>query len=60
MRFALLALVLGGFFVIAQSPTMTAPEKAIADRLGLRKLPDDERAVVTKQLALEIRSPPLP
>src|SRR5215217_7686475 len=58
MRSALVALVLGGCFVIAQPPTMTAPEKAIADRMGLRKLPDDERAVVTRQLALEIRGLP--
>jgi peroxiredoxin len=58
MKYALLALVLGGFFVIAQLNTMTAPEKAIADRMALRRLPDDERAVVTKQLALEIRGLP--
>jgi peroxiredoxin len=58
MKYALFALVLGAFFLIAQPTTMTAPEKAIADRMGLRQLPDDERSVVTKQLALEIRALP--
>src|SRR5688500_16675848 len=58
MKYGLLVLVLGGFFVIAQPTAVTAPEKAIADRMSLRKLPDDQRAVVTKQLALEIRGLP--
>lgn len=37
---------------------MTGQEKAISDRMALRKLPDDQRALVTKELALEIRSLP--
>jgi peroxiredoxin len=56
MRYALLALILGEVLATAQPTTMTAPEKAIADRMGLRRLSDDERAVATKQLALEIRA----
>src|SRR3954464_9009918 len=53
------ALVLVCLSVVnAQGPVMTAPEKGIADRMGLRKLPDDERARVTRQLALEIRALP--
>jgi hypothetical protein len=42
----------------AQTTGMTGQEKAIQDRMGLRKLPDGERARVTKDLALEIRELP--
>src|SRR5215203_916191 len=42
----------------AQKPVMTTPEQAIEDRLNLRTLPDDERARVTKELALAIRALP--
>ncbi len=42
----------------AQKPVMTPPEQVIADRLNLRTLPDDERARVTKELALAIRALP--
>jgi peroxiredoxin len=42
----------------AQTTGMTGQEKAIHDRMGLRKLPDGERARVTKDLALEIRELP--
>lgn len=38
---------------------LTAPEQHIVDQLkGLRALPDDRRAMVTKQLALDIRALP--
>ena len=58
MKYAMLALLVGVMIVVAQ-PAMTAPENVIADRMaGFRKLPDDERAVATKQLALEIRKLP--
>ena len=42
----------------AQTTGLTAREKAIQDRMGLRKLPDGERARVTRDLALEIRELP--
>ena len=42
----------------AQTTGLTAREKAIQDRMGLRKLPDSERARVTRDLALEIRELP--
>ena len=42
----------------AQTTGMTGQEKAIQDRMGLRKLPDGERARVTKDLAREIRELP--
>ena len=46
--------------VLAQTAhaSMTPEEKNIADRMKLRQLPDDERARVTKALALEIRRLP--
>jgi peroxiredoxin len=59
MKYALAALIFGVLIVVAQPTAMTASEKAIADRMaGFRKLPDDERAVATKQLAVEIRRLP--
>lgn len=58
MKSAVLALMLVAS-AVAQTPGLTAPEKAIADRLGgFRKLPDKERAVATKQVAMEIRKLP--
>jgi len=42
----------------AQTTGLTAREKAIQDRMGLRKLPDGERARITRDLALEIRELP--
>ena len=43
----------------AQAPTPDEDQKSISQRLGkLRQLPDDERAKVTKQLALDIRKLP--
>ena len=42
----------------AQTPGMTNQEKAIQDRMGLRKLPESDRTRVTKALALEIRELP--
>lgn len=42
-----------------QKPNWSAQEKPIYDQIhGLRKLPDDERARVTRQLALDIRQLP--
>jgi peroxiredoxin len=42
-----------------QRPVLTSQEDAILKQLrGLRALPDDERAKVTKQLAMEIRKLP--
>ena len=58
MKYALVALILGQLLLFAQRPSMTDAETAITRRMELRKLPDDERAVVTKQLALEIRRLP--
>jgi peroxiredoxin len=59
MKYALLALALGVSVVVAQPTVITGPESAIADRMSsFRKLPDDERAVATKQLALELRRLP--
>ncbi len=43
----------------AQQPTWTAEQKPIADKIAnLRQLPDDVRALATKQLALQIRQFP--
>jgi peroxiredoxin len=43
----------------AQAPTPDEDQKSISQRLSkLRQLPDDERAKVTKQLALDIRKLP--
>ena len=45
----------------AQQPAQGDAQKSIVHRLrGLRQLPDDERARVTKQLALDIRQLPDP
>src|SRR5438876_10104724 len=45
----------------AQQPSAGEEQKAIEKKLGgLRQLPDDERARVTKQLALDIRRLPEP
>lgn len=55
----LAGLLLGTVLTVgAQTHGLSIQEKAISERLGLRKLPDDERARVTKQLALEIRALP--
>ncbi len=44
-----------------QSPAQNDEQKSITQRLGgLRQLPDDERAQVTKRLALDIRRLPQP
>jgi peroxiredoxin len=54
-------LAIGLHALLAQSnrPVWTAQEKPIADQIsGLRSLPDDFRASVTKQLALQIRDLP--
>jgi peroxiredoxin len=43
----------------AQQPSWTADQKPIADKIAnLRQLPDDVRALATKQLALQIRQLP--
>ncbi|MCW3099943.1 MAG: alkyl hydroperoxide reductase/Thiol specific antioxidant/Mal allergen [Chthonomonadaceae bacterium] len=56
------ALVVRSLPAMAQTAQATAPDedqKSIMQRLGkLRQLPDDERAKVTKQLALDIRKLP--
>ena len=42
-----------------QKPNWSAQEKPIYDQIaGLRKLPDDQRAKVTRQVALDIRALP--
>lgn len=62
LKYAMPVLIVGVMIVsivIAQPTAMTVSENAIADRMAsFRKLPDDERAVATKQLALEIRKLP--
>ncbi len=61
MRSLLIALFFVPLAASAQKPVWSEQEKAIAGRMNLRKLPDDERARVTKQLALDIRKlPPTP
>lgn len=59
MKYALVALIFGLLTAVVQPPVTTASETTIAERMaGFRKLPDDERAVATKQLAIEIRRLP--
>src|SRR5688500_3864584 len=56
MKFAVYTL-LCALSVTAQQDARTA-EKRIAERLNLRQLPDDQRAIVTRELAREIRGLP--
>jgi peroxiredoxin len=57
--FAIALVFLCSGFALAQPPAPATAAKAIADQLGkLRSLPDNERAGVTRQLALEIRQLP--
>jgi len=57
---SLTSLLLLAIFASAQekAPAWTPDEQIIANRLNLRALPDDRRAVVTRELALEIRRLP--
>jgi hypothetical protein len=53
------AVILCAAAAIAQKIAWSAREKPVADQIGgLRQLPDDERARVTKELALQIRQLP--
>jgi peroxiredoxin len=57
----ILALTLIALCAPAQKVAWSDQEKAIAGRMKLRQLPDDERARTTRQLALDIRHlPPTP
>lgn len=61
MRRLMFALLWIALCAPAQKVAWSDQEKAIAGRMKLRQLPDDERARVTRQLALEIRQlPPSP
>jgi len=61
MRLATIALFLIACVAPAQRFAWSDAEKAIAGRMKLRQLPDDERARATRQLALDIRQlPPTP
>jgi peroxiredoxin len=62
LTLALLFFLLFGLSMSAQDqkPTWSDQEKPIYDQIhGLRQLPDDKRAEVTKQLALQIRQLPV-
>jgi peroxiredoxin len=58
MRLVTLALTLIALAAPAQKAVWNEQEKAIAGRMKLRRLPDDERARATRQLALDIRQLP--
>ena len=56
---AAVALVLCSVSLIAQKIAWSTKEKPIADQIGgLRQLPDDVRARITKELAIQIRQLP--
>jgi peroxiredoxin len=58
-RRAAVAVILSAAAAIAQTIVWSGSEKPIADQIGgLRQLPDDVRARVTKELALQIRQLP--
>jgi peroxiredoxin len=58
-RRAAIAVILCAAAAIAQTTVWSGPEKPIADQIGgLRQLPDDVRARVTKELAIQIRQLP--
>src|SRR6476620_7539300 len=59
MRYVALPLLLAALSIAQTRPTPSPAEKAISDQIStLRKVPDDQRGAITRDLAQRIRKLP--